>query len=432
MIRKSAIHSISLGLLVFTLSCQSTPEATPQQESSTNPKLAAASAEPPQKTSAAERLYFQDQACPRPFSVWQSVVDLSDSDKPLAARSIWAMPGRVVRVQVEGDELVQRQLEREGQFFEELFTFGYYGQPFRSIRLAGLKTSYKATLKLTFENKPLAVGEALAVGQLFKTGGSESTRLVISLPDGKKIDEVFEWIQTAAAEQRIDHNAPLGIKAEGSQLFLENAGPRGTSSNYLVLQLKQPVDRLDVQILSERKWPSGSADAIELAFAEKQCLAESECKGVKAVSSFVPGVGAEPASDLKTLAQQLNQVPAQGEKPKAIALGKGGVIELEMDGPLLNHESSDLRIESLEQPIGCPQPAQKIRVFAKAKADHIWQPIDKEKALCFSNNLDLQFLPMARFLKIEDVSASKSGRGFELSRVKCLERVKLEVPAKAP
>ena len=415
---KSALKVTSWGFLLLGLSCQTSSPKTTE-----GPKMASAVSEP--KLTEAGRLYFKDPACPRPFSVWQTVVGLSDTaDKPLSANSLWTLPGRVIRVQADGAPLVQRVLEREGQFFEEPFTFGAYSQPFRSVRLTtASQPSYRSHLKLSFENKPLAVGEAIALGQLFRTGGNEATKIVLTLPEEQKAADVFEWIQTSAAERRVDHNAPLSITAQGSSLTLEHVGPRGTSSKFAILQLKAPVSMMTVQIVSERKWPSGSPDAIEIAFTEKLCLADGECKGVKAVSSFVPGKGGDTGKDLAPLAQQLNA--GQG----TLALGQGGVLELEFDGVLLNHESADLSIEAQQKSFGCPNPAQKVRVYAKAKPEHVWQAIDRDKGICFSERLDLQLLHFARFLKIEDISSKHAARGFELSRIQCIETPKLEAPA---
>lgn len=292
---------------------------------------------------------------------------------------------------------VSQKSENKRIFSENLEALGF-SHPFKWSKISLTKASNKSLEIFSPRHSYFDSKTVIAIGLLkpslgrisFKT--SPNTKI-------KSFDSLF-------SETDLEGDSFSSIKVNPSSM--QHEGPQQTASGFIFLRPKDK-NKFNSFKLSFNPQARGS---FAIAIARLNCSSK-ECNGIQRVNYFQKG------QFESTLLQQSSGILANPDQPSlnsGFYVGRGGSVELDLDGFQINRNGPDIKVHLI--PKQCTNN-EKYKVFAKARRSDSWMLLHKHD-LCGTQSIDLGDEAYIRFIKIVDASHRESSNGIQIQNISCL------------
>ncbi|MFW7378570.1 MAG: hypothetical protein ACOH5I_07185 [Oligoflexus sp.] len=397
-----------LGCMLLVTACVSAPPDTAKDNVEKEPVITPKPDEPryrkPEVTifNNTPLSVNETDGCRNGYFRWLAWEQLhSKDDRPLVSKPSYRIGDRRLSLSWSGDDVLGRSNRLAGRIFEEDLAIQGYSYPYQGLIFFGEAIKFQSELELDFE-RPLDRNFVLSIGQLFRYTDHAKTEIIITAP-GVSLAESVDMVQSAAAYNSRDFDAPLEVKTEGGHLRIYQDGPTGANSGFLFLRPKKGVQIKKLQFsISSSRWPEAHPDQLEIGLAQLFC-GERACQRAGQVLFYDPG--AEDAKHelfSKDALLALTDPNAQANT-QYTSIGPGGRLELKLDGVSINRDGPELDLHFRKD--RCIR-ANSVQIAARENTEAAWQILQRTRLQCDKVSIDLYEMPLAREIQIRNVSDS--------------------------
>ncbi|SMF06811.1 hypothetical protein [Pseudobacteriovorax antillogorgiicola] len=303
---------------------------------------------------------------------------------------------------------VNPQISTSRIFEEDLADVGYT----YPIRWLTIVPESKDQSRVLIRFRRQAIDSRMAILLGFLPYSANQPTLKLQAEELSNFSESFDVLYSASAIGNRDYDAEIRWQEQNQAALFTHEGPQASVSGILILRPKEGAqfNQLTIRALEPLR---GQSFALGLAVAG---CAPQICQGINQLGEIKVGdiVGVYSPSDPSFLS-----TPMERKRKQHFALGRGGMIELEWDGMILNKEGPEFRVFAEGGSIGTCQDSNRYQVFVKEHRQDEWTLVSGPSPICGDQSFDIKSLHAVRYLKILDKSGPDSPQGFRLRGVSC-------------